>query len=180
MIQIEYKNINDLIPYANNTRIHSEEQVNQIASSIKEFGFTNPVLIDEQSGIIAGHGRVMGGKKLKLDVVPTITLSGLTEAQKKAYIIADNKIALNSSWDEDLLQLELMQLDELNYNYSSLGFDFDIDIEQLEDEIKEPNLKEQEYKEKFEIIIECDNELQQEQIYYDLEKKGYKCRVQSL
>lgn len=141
MLEIIYKNIDDLIPYVNNTRTHSEEQVNQIASSIKEFGFTNPVLIDEQGGLIAGHGRVMGAKKLGLKEVPTITLNNLTEAQKKAYIIADNKIALNAGWDEDLLQLELIALDELGFDYSELGFDFDLDIEQLDDEEFEPNIK---------------------------------------
>lgn len=179
-MKIEYKSINDLIPYVNNTRTHSEEQVKQIASSIKEFGFTNPILIDEQCGIIAGHGRVMGANKLGFKEVPTITLNGLSEAQKKAYIIADNKIALNAGWDEDLLQLELISLDEMGFDYSNLGFDFDFDIEEIQDEINKQNLKEQDYREKFEIIIECDNELQQEQIYYDLNKKGYKCRVQSL
>lgn len=141
MLEIIYKNIDDLIPYVNNTRTHSEEQVNQIASSIKEFGFTNPVLIDEQGGLIAGHGRVMGAKKLGLKEVPTITLNNLTEAQKKAYIIADNKIADNSTWDEDLLKLELIALDELGFDYSNLGFDFDFDIEQLDDEEFEPNIK---------------------------------------
>lgn len=141
MLEIKYKDINDLIPYVNNTRTHSDEQVNQIASSIKEFGFTNPVLIDEQGGLIAGHGRVMGAKKLGLKEVPTICLSGLSEAQKKAYIIADNKLALNAGWDEDLLQLELIALDELGFDYSNLGFDFDFDIEQLDDEEFEPNIK---------------------------------------
>lgn len=140
-MEIVYKNVNDLIPYVNNTRTHSEEQINQIASSIKEFGFTNPVLIDAQGGVIAGHGRIMGAKKLNLTEVPTIVLSNLTEAQKKAYIIADNKIALNAGWDEDLLQLELMALDELGFDYSNLGFDFDIDIEELDDEDFEPNIK---------------------------------------
>lgn len=140
-MEIVYKNVNDLIPYVNNTRTHSEEQINQIASSIKEFGFTNPVLIDAQGGVIAGHGRIMGAKKLSLTEVPTIVLSNLTEAQKKAYIIADNKIALNAGWDEDLLQLELMALEELGFDYSNLGFDFDIDIEELDDEDFEPNIK---------------------------------------
>ena len=140
-MEIVYKNVNDLIPYVNNTRTHSEDQINQIASSIKEFGFTNPVLIDAQGGVIAGHGRIMGAKKLSLTEVPTIVLSSLTEAQKKAYIIADNKIALNAGWDEDLLQLELMALDELGFDYSNLGFDFDIDIEELDDEEFEPDIK---------------------------------------
>ena len=95
----------DLIPYARNTRTHSDEQVNQIVSSIKEFGFTNPVLIDKESMIIAGHGRVMAANKLKLSKVPTICLDHLTEAQKKAYIIADNRLALNAGWDEDMLKV---------------------------------------------------------------------------
>lgn len=138
---IKYKSINDLIPYVNNTRTHSEEQVNQIASSIKEFGFTNPVLIDEQGGIIAGHGRVMAAKKLNINEVPTIILNNLSEAQKKAYIIADNKIALNAGWDEDLLQLELISLEEMGFDYSNLGFDFDIDIEEINNEEFEPNIK---------------------------------------
>jgi ParB family transcriptional regulator, chromosome partitioning protein len=133
-MQLINKNIEDLIPYANNTRTHSDEQVLQIASSIKEFGFTNPILIDEQGGIIAGHGRVMAAKKLNINEVPTITLSGLTEAQIKAYIIADNAIALNSGWNEDLLQLELITLNEMNFDYSKLGFDFDFDVSDIEEE----------------------------------------------
>lgn len=121
-MKIEQKDINSLIPYVNNTRTHSEEQVNQIASSIKEFGFTNPVLIDPAGGIIAGHGRVMGAKKLGLKEVPTITLKGLTEAQKKAYVIADNKIALNAGWDEELLKIELQSLQEMDFDLSLTGF----------------------------------------------------------
>jgi site-specific DNA-methyltransferase (adenine-specific) len=96
--------------------------VNQIASSIKEFGFTNPVLIDKQGGIIAGHGRVMGAKKLNMSEVPTITLDGLTEAQKKAYIIADNKLALNAGWDEELLKVEIEALQEMDFDIDLLGF----------------------------------------------------------
>lgn len=136
MIEIKYKDINDLIPYVNNTRTHSEEQINQIASSIKEFGFTNPVLIDKNDGLIAGHGRVMGAKKLGLKEVPTITLDNLTEAQKKAYIIADNKIALNAGWDEELLKIELQSLQEMDFDLSLTGFsdeelaDFNLDIEE--------------------------------------------------
>jgi DNA modification methylase len=121
-MKIIYKNVEDLIPYVNNTRTHSKEQVNQIASSIKEFGFTNPVLIDEQGGIIAGHGRIMGAKLLKMDEVPTICLDGLSEAQKKAYIIADNKLALNAGWDEELLKLELQGLKDMDFDLSLVGF----------------------------------------------------------
>jgi len=124
-LKVEYKNIKELIPYCNNSRTHSDEQVLQIASSIKEFGFTNPVLIDGQGGIIAGHGRIMAAQKLKMDEVPTITLSGLSEAQKKAYIIADNKLALNSGWDDELLKIELEQLKELDFDLGLIGFSDD-------------------------------------------------------
>ena len=124
-LKVEYKNIKELIPYCNNSRTHSDDQVLQIASSIKEFGFTNPVLIDDQGGIIAGHGRIMAAQKLKMDEVPTITLSGLSEAQKKAYIIADNKLALNSGWDDELLKIELEQLKELDFDLGLIGFSDD-------------------------------------------------------
>ena len=120
----------DLIPYARNTRTHSDEQVNQIVSSIKEFGFTNPVLVDQDNMIIAGHGRVMAANKLKLDKVPTICLKHLTEAQKKAYIIADNRLALNAGWDEDMLKVELEELNDLEFDISLLGFE-DNEIESL-------------------------------------------------
>jgi len=113
----------DLIPYARNSRTHSEEQVIQIASSIKEFGFTNPILTDGDGGIIAGHGRVMAAKKLGLDEVPTISLAHLTDAQRKAYVIADNKLALNAGWDEELLALELSELREMDFDLSLTGFD---------------------------------------------------------
>ena len=124
-LKVEYKKIKELIPYCNNSRTHSDEQVLQIASSIKEFGFTNPVLIDEQGGIIAGHGRIMAAQKLKMDEVPTITLNDLSEAQKKAYIIADNKLALNSGWDDELLKIELEQLKELDFDLGLIGFSDD-------------------------------------------------------
>ncbi len=101
----------DLIPYARNSRTHSDEQVAQIAASIREFGFTNPVLVDGDRGIIAGHGRVLAARKLGLDDVPVIELAHLTEAQRRAYVIADNKLALNAGWDLDLLKVELQELD---------------------------------------------------------------------
>lgn len=122
-MELVNKNINELIPYVNNTRTHTEEQVNQVASSIKEFGFTNPVLIDEYGGIIAGHCRTQAAKLLKLKEVPCIVLSGLTEAQKKAYVIADNRLALNAGWDEQLLKIELEHLKGLDFDLDLLGFE---------------------------------------------------------
>ena len=121
--KISYVATKDLIPYANNSRTHSDEQVNQIASSINEFGFTNPVLIDARGNIIAGHGRVMAANKLGLEQVPTIELKGLTKAQIKAYVIADNQLALNASWDLDVLKLEIEHLKEVEFDIDLLGFD---------------------------------------------------------
>ena len=117
--------VSDLIPYANNSRTHSDEQVLQIASSIKEFGFINPVIVDGENGIIAGHGRVMAAKKLGLMDVPCVDASHLSEAQKKAYIIADNKLALNAGWDDDILRIELDMLTELDFDLSLTGFSDD-------------------------------------------------------
>ena len=115
----------DLIPYAKNTRTHSEIQILQIAGSIREFGFTNPVLIDAENGIIAGHGRVMAAGKLGLTKVPCIRLAHLTETQKRAYIIADNKLALNAGWDEEMLGLELADLREADFDLGLIGFSED-------------------------------------------------------
>ena len=123
VMKIEQIKTSDLIPYARNSRTHSEAQTAQIAGSIKEFGFTNPVLIDADNGIIAGHGRVMAAQKLGLDEVPCIRLGYLTEAQKRAYVIADNKLALNSGWDQDMLINELRGLKEEDFDLSLTGFD---------------------------------------------------------
>jgi DNA modification methylase len=127
MIFPEYKkkSTKDLVPYARNSRTHSDEQVTQIASSIKEFGFTNPVLIDGQGGIIAGHGRVMAAKKLGIEEVPCIELSHLTEAQRRAYVIADNKLALNAGWDDEMLRVEFQELQDLGFDVELTGFSMD-------------------------------------------------------
>mgnify|MGYP003114075028 CR=1 FL=1 len=124
----------DLIPYAMNSRTHSADQVSQIAASIKEFGFTNPVLIDADNGIIAGHGRLLAAQKLKLTEVPCIRLGHLTEAQKRAYVIADNKLALNAGWDEDALKAEIERLQEEEFDIDLLGFDDDELAALLEEE----------------------------------------------
>ena len=129
-MQIEHLALDALIPYARNARTHSDEQTAQIAGSIREFGFTNPVLIDGEGGIIAGHGRVMAARKLGLADVPCIRLAHLTAAQKRAYIIADNKLALNAGWDDTLLALELQELQALGADVSLTGF-MDDEIAQL-------------------------------------------------
>lgn len=122
-MQLEMVNTGELIPYVNNARTHSPEQVAQIAASIKEFGFLNPVIIDQDNVIIAGHGRLMAANMLKLESVPVVRAEHLTEAQKKAYVLADNQLALNAGWDYDLLKVEVEGLQELDFDVGLLGFD---------------------------------------------------------
>lgn len=130
-------NINELMPYAKNSRTHSEEQIKQIAKSIEEFGFTNPILTDGQNGIIAGHGRVLAAKQLGITEVPVIELSHLSNEQKRAYIIADNQLALNAGWDQDLLKAELLDLKLMNFDISLIGFsDDELDLLLFEDELE--------------------------------------------
>ena len=133
---IEWLETKGLIPYAKNSRTHSEAQVAQIAGSIKEFGFNNPVLVDEDNGIIAGHGRVMAAQKLGLQAVPCIRLAHLSDTQRKAYVIADNRLALNAGWDDQMLTLELQELDGEDFDLSLLGFEAD-ELNALLNPIKE-------------------------------------------
>jgi ParB family chromosome partitioning protein len=133
-LQIVYRKTSQLVPYARNARKHSDAQVSQIAGSIREFGFTNPVLIDERSSIIAGHGRVMAAHKLQLDEVPTVELAGLSDTQRRAYVLADNKLGLNASWDCEMLLLELDELKAMDFDVSIAGWSDD-EREQLSKEL---------------------------------------------
>lgn len=121
--QLEHVAIESLIPYARNARKHSDEQVAQIAASIREFGFNAPVLVDAENGIIAGHGRVLAARKLGLTEVPCVRLSHLSDTQRRAYVLADNKLALNAEWDEEMLGLELSDLREVDFDLGLTGFD---------------------------------------------------------
>lgn len=121
-LQVEQRAVSALIPYARNSRTHSDDQVAQIAASIREFGWTNPVLVDEDGGLIAGHGRLLAARKLGLDEVPCIVLDSLTDTQKRALVIADNKLALNAGWDMELLELEVRELDDADFDTTLLGF----------------------------------------------------------
>ena len=120
-----YKTVSvaDLVPYARNSRTHSAAQVDKIAASIREFGFLNPIIVDGQNGIVAGHGRVMAAQKLGLDTLPVIEAGHLTEAQKRAYVIADNRLALDAGWDNDLLKVELQDLDAQGFDLTLTGFE---------------------------------------------------------
>lgn len=122
-LQIEMRSIDGLIPYVRNARTHSEDQVAQIAASIAEFGFVNPILIDGDDVIIAGHGRLMAGKMLGLDEVPVIVVDHLSDAQRRALVIADNRIAENAGWDETMLRAELAALRDDDFDLDLIGFD---------------------------------------------------------
>ena len=135
--ELTYRPLADLIPYANNSRTHSDEQVAQVAASIRSFGFNAPILIDENNGIVAGHCRAMAAKKLKLEEVPCIELTGLTDAERRAYVIADNQLTLNGGWDIEKLQIEIEHLNELDFDIDLLGFDDDFLANLLEPEIEE-------------------------------------------
>lgn len=136
--QMELIPISKLVPYINNARTHSSEQINKLRSSMREFGFINPVIIDKDYGIIAGHGRVIAAKEEGIDEVPCVFAEHLTEAQKKAYILADNRMALDASWDEEMLKIELETLQGMDFDVSLIGFEED-EISNLfeDDEIKQ-------------------------------------------
>ena len=118
----ERRTVASLIPYARNARTHSDAQVAQIAASIREWGWTNPILVDETGGIIAGHGRVLAARKLKIEEVPCIIASGWSEAQKRAYILADNQLAINAGWDSEMLALELHDIADMGFDMDLIGF----------------------------------------------------------
>lgn len=122
-LSLEHRPVADLIPYAGNARSHSDAQVALIAGSIREFGFANPILVDGQNGVIAGHGRLLAARKLGLALVPVIELGHLSETQKRAYVLTDNKLAERAGWDQKLLALEVGELSELGLDLSTLGFE---------------------------------------------------------
>lgn len=182
MKQLIYKPVGDLIPYARNARTHSDEQVAQIAASIREFGFNAPVLIDGQGGIIAGHGRVMAARKLGLESVPTIALPHLSDVQKRAYILADNKLAQNSGWNNEMLQLELEEIAADGLDISLAGFS-DEEFEGLlaGDDSGDDGAgavdQGIDYKQAFSIIVVCGGEQDQKEKYDFLLSLGYECKV---
>ena len=147
MHEFKYFKTGDLKPYENNSRTHSKEQIQQVIDSIKEFGFTNPILVDENKNIIAGHCRLMAAQKIDLKEVPCVVLKGLSEAQRKAYVIADNKIPLNAGWDEKMLKIEFEALREMDFDLALTGFNMDeigslmpvLEAESFEDEDNAPD-----------------------------------------
>jgi ParB-like chromosome segregation protein Spo0J len=180
--QIEMRDIAALIPYARNSRTHSPEQLAQIAASIKEWGFTSPVLIDESNTILAGHGRTMAAKKLGLKEVPVIVARGWTDAQKRAYVIADNKLALNAGWDSEMLAVELQDL--------TAGGDFDVLLTGFEGDELAALLGDIKAKDvggdndppdaletKYLLLIELPDEGEQGKLFAEMQARGLKVKV---
>lgn len=170
---IIYKRIKDLHPYRNNAKKHSKEQVEKIAKSIKEFGFTQPVLIDENNNVIAGHGRILGAKKAGLKNVPTVCLNNLSEEQVKAYRLVDNKLN-ESDWNLKLLDEELENIFDIDM--SLFGFDVDMTDEEIDEALKEVSFK---TKEKHEVIIKCKNKEETLKVQKEIERLGYKCDIKN-
>ncbi len=181
-MDIVIKKIEDLKGYDKNARMHSKQQIKEIANSIKNFGFNDPIEITPDNVILSGHGRLEAALLLKLKEVPTITHSHLTETQRKAYILAANRIALSSTWNVDLLKDEFLDLKEQDFDLHLTGFTTDeiseILDEKIIDEGKSPN--DETYNSVFEIIIECNNEDEQESLFNKFQEEGLKCRILSM
>ncbi len=179
--KVERRSVASLVPYARNPRTHSPEQVDQIAASIREWGWTVPVLVDEQGGLIAGHGRVMAAKLLGLEEIPVMVAAGWTEAQKRAYVIADNKLTLNGGWDDELLKVEVGDLKALDFDLGLIGFSLG-EIGALSDAaapgeggIETPGAGS--YKEQYGVIVVCSSETDQAEIYQRLKGEGLTVKV---
>jgi ParB-like chromosome segregation protein Spo0J len=171
----------DLIPYARNARTHSDQQVSQIAASMIEFGFINPVIIDAENGIIAGHGRILAAQKLKIKTVPCIRVEYLTPTQKRAYILADNKLAGNAGWDNELLQIEITALQEDKFDPLITGFSGD-EIKAILCGVEfTPDLPDDEEGEdkdrKYQITVTLENSEAQESLFRELNAKGFKVKA---
>ena len=187
LIQHDYiqVDINVIKPYENNARLHSSIQINQIMQSIKEFGFTNPLIIDTEYNLIAGHGRLEALKQLnKIDFkdkpilqVPCIQVKDLSDTQKRALCLADNQIALNSTWDNEKLQDELEKLANENFNFDCLGFDDSVFDNFIDDEANDDKVHDKHLKENFTLCIECNNESELQTLYDNFKDKGYKCKI---
>ena len=176
--KIETRLVADLIPYAANSRTHSDAQVAQIAASIKEFGWTNPILIDGDNTIIAGHGRLLAARKLGMDEVPAIILDHLSKAQQRALVIADNQLALNAGWDIDMLKAEIEDLKLEDFDIDLLGFDDKFLDNLFNDELPpQKEAEEQEVDAVFEVAVTCKSEEEQKRVFEMLTTEGFPCRI---
>ena len=167
------------MPYAKNARTHSEEQIEQIAHAIEQWGWTVPCLVDEKGGLIAGHGRVLAAKQLGLDEVPVVVARGWNAAQKRAYVLADNKLTENGGWDDDLLKVEIGELQGEGFDLTLTGFSMD-EIGGLLGETAADGIEDapdSKYKEQFGVIVICRDEAHQQEVFESLAGSGYEVRV---
>ena len=175
--KVERRPVADLVPYARNARTHSPEQVDQIAASIKEWGWTTPVLVDEDGQIIAGHGRVMAARKLGIEEVPVMIARGWSEAQRRAYVLADNKIALNSGWDMDLLKVELQDIGEMRFDLDKIGFS----VGEMAAFFDEPILENKPIKDVInhenQMLLTFENEQKLQEWFDRAESEGIECKL---
>jgi hypothetical protein len=187
-MQIVFRPIDKLVPYARNARTHSDAQLAQIAGAMREFGWTNPVLLDESDGIIAGHGRILAARKLGLKQdIPCIVLAGLSDAQKRALVIADNKLALNAGWDNDMLTMELGDITTDGFDLGIIGFSPNemnamLGLDGPRD--GDPGVgagagvgEGDPYKEQYAVIVMCKSEADQERVFNELQTQGYNIKV---
>jgi ParB-like chromosome segregation protein Spo0J len=177
--KVERRKVKDLVPYAKNARTHSEDQIEQIAHAIEQWGWTVPCLVDEKGGLIAGHGRVLAAKQLGLDEVPVVVARGWSKAQKRAYVIADNKLTENGGWDDDLLKVEIGALQGEGFDLTLTGFSMD-EIGDMLGETAADGIEdapESKYKEQFGVIVICRDEAHQQEVFESLAGSGYEVRV---
>ena len=177
-LRIKHVAVESLVPYARNARTHSEAQVSQLAASMKEFGFTNPILIDADAEIIAGHGRVMAALKLGMAKVPCIVLAHLSEAQKRAYVLADNKLALNAGWDEELLSAGFVELADFGIDLGLTGFS-ERELKKFGVDVKDVNGAGtiEIGGDRHLLLIECDDETALSTLFEEMSERGLQCKV---
>lgn len=171
-LKVEYMNTADLKPYANNAKIHTAEQIEQIKKSIEEFGMNDPIAVWKNNEIIEGHGRLIACSELGINKVPVIRLDDLTDEQRRAYMLVHNQLTMNTGFDSDVLNIEL---DDISFDMSEYGFDDSYEIEGENENIKEAN-----YNESVSVVIECIDDEDAERTFNALTKEGYKCRISTL
>jgi ParB-like chromosome segregation protein Spo0J len=174
-MEVTTAHIDDVIPYARNPR-NNEAAVDKVAASIREYGWRQPIVVDKEMTIIAGHTRLMAAMKLGLEKVPIHIADGLTDAQVKAYRIADNRVSQEAEWDNDLLKLEFDDLLDVDFDLGLTGFNDD-ELKNLLEDDEQKTTTSQDVNSEYEVVIECVSEEEQERVYKIMTDKGYKCRV---
>lgn len=178
-MKVENRSVEELVPYEKNPRIN-KDAVGKVAKSIEKFGFKVPIIISEENVIVAGHTRLKAAKQLGIENVPCVVASDLTEAELKAFRIADNKVAEYSEWDETLLEIELRELENIGFDIEEIGFSMEELDADINDEVADKDDLSGEITAGYEVIIECEDESQQEMIYNKMIEEGYRCRVLTL